>query len=133
MWRDVRATAHALPARGRAGGAGVLCHCISPAAAQFREELEADVRVGSLIWVVENFFHWRDRDCHELGLCDAVGLAGAARRLYALERFAGGEPTPGDRPSRHAPSAPAASPAGRHGLQYARAPSCPGASVRIHL
>jgi 8-oxo-dGTP pyrophosphatase MutT (NUDIX family) len=66
----------------------------SALAREFREELGAEVRVGRLLWVVENFFRWRGWDCHELGMYYEVALVGEARRLYALESFAGGEPTP---------------------------------------
>ncbi|MCB5203925.1 NUDIX hydrolase [Neorhizobium sp. T786] len=31
------------------------------------EELGVEVTVGRLLWVVENFFHYEDRDWHELG------------------------------------------------------------------
>lgn len=67
---------------------------MSALAREFREELNADVRVGRLIWVVENFFGWRGWECHEIGLYYEVALVGEARRLYALESFPGGEPTP---------------------------------------
>jgi 8-oxo-dGTP pyrophosphatase MutT (NUDIX family) len=32
------------------------------------EELGAEVAVGRLLWMVENFFHYERRDWHELGL-----------------------------------------------------------------
>ncbi|WP_105383310.1 NUDIX hydrolase [Neorhizobium alkalisoli] len=32
------------------------------------EELGVEVRVGRLLWSVENFFHYEDRDWHEFGL-----------------------------------------------------------------
>jgi 8-oxo-dGTP pyrophosphatase MutT (NUDIX family) len=31
------------------------------------EELGVEVKVGPLLWAVENFFHYEDRDWHELG------------------------------------------------------------------
>lgn len=34
---------------------------------EMQEELGVDVRVGRLLWVVENFFHFESRDWHELG------------------------------------------------------------------
>jgi ADP-ribose pyrophosphatase YjhB (NUDIX family) len=33
---------------------------------EIREELDVEIRVGQLIWVVENFFHLNGRDFHEL-------------------------------------------------------------------
>ena len=32
------------------------------------EELGLEVKVGRLLWAVENFFHYENRDWHELGL-----------------------------------------------------------------
>lgn len=32
------------------------------------EEIGVEVTVGRLLWVVENFFHYEGRDCHELGM-----------------------------------------------------------------
>lgn len=40
-------------------------------AREMREEIGADVQVGRLLWVVENFFNW-ERDFHEVGLYYAV-------------------------------------------------------------
>lgn len=70
---------------------------------EFREELSADVRVGRLLWVVENFFGFRGWDCHEIGLYYEVELAGEARRLYGQDGFAGSEPDSslGDEPGLH--------------------------------
>ncbi len=44
-----------------------------------REELEVEVRVERLIWVVENFFEYQGMSPHELG-------------LYFLMRFPEGSP-----------------------------------------
>ena len=35
---------------------------------EMMEELEVHVRVDRLLWIVENFFHYEGRDCHELGI-----------------------------------------------------------------
>jgi 8-oxo-dGTP pyrophosphatase MutT (NUDIX family) len=35
---------------------------------EMREELSADVAVDRLLWVVENFFDYTGKTCHELGL-----------------------------------------------------------------
>jgi 8-oxo-dGTP pyrophosphatase MutT (NUDIX family) len=61
-------------------------------AREFREELDADVQVGRLLWLVENFFRFRGWDCHEIGLYYQVELLGAARDLHAQERFVRVEP-----------------------------------------
>jgi ADP-ribose pyrophosphatase YjhB (NUDIX family) len=34
---------------------------------EMREELGVEARVDRLLWVVENFFHYEERDWHELG------------------------------------------------------------------
>ena len=34
---------------------------------EMHEELGVEARVDRLLWVVENFFHYEERDCHELG------------------------------------------------------------------
>lgn len=34
---------------------------------EMREELGVEARVRQLLWIVENFFHYEDRDWHELG------------------------------------------------------------------
>ena len=36
---------------------------------EMREELSAEVRIGRLLWVVENFFTFESRRFHEMGLC----------------------------------------------------------------
>jgi len=35
---------------------------------EMREELNADVTVPRLLWIVENFFDYGGRNCHEIGL-----------------------------------------------------------------
>ena len=39
---------------------------------EMQEEISADVRVGRLLWVVENFFNNGERDFHEVGMYYAV-------------------------------------------------------------
>ncbi|MBR0558173.1 NUDIX hydrolase [Ciceribacter sp. L1K23] len=34
---------------------------------EMREELDVEAKVGPLLWIVENFFHYEGRDWHELG------------------------------------------------------------------
>ena len=38
------------------------------------EELGVEAEVGRLLWVVENFFHYEDRDYHELGFYYLMSL-----------------------------------------------------------
>lgn len=59
---------------------------------EFREELEAEVQVGRLLWVAENFFRFRGWECHEIGLYYQVELLGAAQALHAQDRFVRVEP-----------------------------------------
>ena len=51
---------------------GGRCQLMEPAAAtlgrEMEEELNTAVRVGRLLWIVENFFDLGGRPCHELGL-----------------------------------------------------------------
>lgn len=35
---------------------------------EFKEELDADIRVGELKWVAEIFFPWGDKPCHQICL-----------------------------------------------------------------
>jgi 8-oxo-dGTP pyrophosphatase MutT (NUDIX family) len=41
---------------------------------EMREELACDVKVGRLLWVIENFFTHRDVDTHEIGMYFAIEL-----------------------------------------------------------
>jgi 8-oxo-dGTP pyrophosphatase MutT (NUDIX family) len=42
---------------------------------ELQEEMQIEVEVGELLWIVENFFQYRDRDFHELGLIYRFTLA----------------------------------------------------------
>lgn len=44
-------------------------------AREFKEEIGADVTVGSLLWVGEIFFPWGNRPCHQLCLYYRVALS----------------------------------------------------------
>lgn len=33
---------------------------------EFKEEIGADITVGDLKWVEENFFQWGDKPCHQI-------------------------------------------------------------------
>ena len=48
---------------------------------EMREELGESVHCGELLWVVENFFSYRERAHHELGLYYAVRLQPGSRLL----------------------------------------------------
>jgi ADP-ribose pyrophosphatase YjhB (NUDIX family) len=48
---------------------------------EMREELESDVEVGRLVWVIENFYDWRDEPCHEISLCFEVMLPSGSHLL----------------------------------------------------
>jgi ADP-ribose pyrophosphatase YjhB (NUDIX family) len=50
-------------------------------AREMREELEEDVRVERLLWLVENFFEHRGMRWHEVGLYFLVSLAEDSRFL----------------------------------------------------
>lgn len=41
---------------------------------EWKEELGADIAVGELKWVEENFFPWGKGDCHQICLCYLVEL-----------------------------------------------------------
>ena len=41
---------------------------------EWREELNTDINVGRLVWVVENFFKEGDRDFHEVGMYYMINL-----------------------------------------------------------
>lgn len=55
------------------------------------EELGATVEVGRLLWVVENFFQYMDKDCHEIGLYYHVHFSGDSSKLNNLNEFVGTE------------------------------------------
>jgi len=60
-------------------------------AREMREEIGSDVRVGRLLWIVENFFEFRKRRCHELdfyfemALPEASSVAPQDRRHIAFD------------------------------------------------
>lgn len=56
---------------------------------EMREELDAQVRVGRLLWVAENFFSMENRQFHELGLYFAMDVP---LSLSGTERFAAFDP-----------------------------------------
>lgn len=58
---------------------------------EMREELGVDVTVDRLLWVVENFFHYAERQCHELGLYYLMSFPAAAGLHERGETFIGQE------------------------------------------
>jgi ADP-ribose pyrophosphatase YjhB (NUDIX family) len=55
---------------------------------EMREEMAAEISVGRLLWVVENFFEYRGTKCHELGLCFEMTFAPGSPAL-ACDEFDG--------------------------------------------
>jgi 8-oxo-dGTP pyrophosphatase MutT (NUDIX family) len=43
---------------------------------EFKEEINADITVGPLRWVAENFFPWGDKPCHQICLYYDIVLSG---------------------------------------------------------
>jgi ADP-ribose pyrophosphatase YjhB (NUDIX family) len=52
---------------------------------EMQEELGTDVKVGRLVWVVENFFKERDRSYHEIGMYYLMTLPSNASILNSEE------------------------------------------------
>ena len=59
---------------------------------EMREELNAPVTVGRLLWVVENFFPFEGRRYHELLLCFEMTCGDLASGLDDFESFEGDRP-----------------------------------------
>jgi len=58
---------------------------------EMREELDLDVTVERLIWVVENFYEYAGAMCHELGLYFEMSLPAGSPLLDSDGPFAGQE------------------------------------------
>lgn len=43
---------------------------------EFREELDINIKIDRLLWVVENFFTYEDRQFHEIGFYYSIELDG---------------------------------------------------------
>ncbi len=50
---------------------------------EFREEMGAEIAVGELKWVWENFFRWGERECHQLCLYHMVEILNCADDVLA--------------------------------------------------
>ena len=64
---------------------------------EMREEIGVDVVVERLLWIVENFFDYAGKQCHELAFyylmrIPAGRLRADGERFYGLEEFYEGEP-----------------------------------------
>ncbi len=74
---------------------GGRCELLEPSAEalarELREELEAEVRVERLLWLVENFFRYDGRNFHELGLYFKVELPPDYPHLDKAVTFHGDE------------------------------------------
>jgi 8-oxo-dGTP pyrophosphatase MutT (NUDIX family) len=46
---------------------------------EFQEEIAADIKPVRLLWIVENFFPWGEKDCHQICLYYLVALGDQAR------------------------------------------------------
>jgi len=56
---------------------------------EMREEIQADVRVGRLVFVVENYFAYADRQHHELGLYFLLNLPDDFPHMDKSQTFSG--------------------------------------------
>ena len=53
---------------------------------EFKEEIGADIQVGELKWVAENFFPWGDKTCHQICLYYMVeGAISADMQFLGIE------------------------------------------------
>ena len=70
---------------------GGRCEMLEPSAEtlarEMREEIEADVTVERLLWVVENFFEYNGVSSHELGLYYLMSLPPDSAPCLAREPF----------------------------------------------
>ncbi len=58
---------------------------------EMREELNADVQVGKLLWVIENFFGYKGESFHELGLYFEMSFPEESPLLVEYQPFEGYE------------------------------------------
>lgn len=57
---------------------------------EMREKLSAEVRVGRLVWVVENFFELNGKSCHEFGFHFLIAVP-EQHSAYQQDEFTGNE------------------------------------------
>ena len=58
---------------------------------ELNEELNATVKVTSLLWVVENFFAYDGKFVHELGLYYSFDFVSTSEKFYESKKFEGTE------------------------------------------
>lgn len=58
---------------------------------EISEEIGAEIKVGPLLWVVENFYSYREKPVHELGMYYLFEFTGPSRKLYDTPSFEGTE------------------------------------------
>lgn len=56
---------------------------------EIKEELGATVKIERLAWVVENFFEYWEKECHEIGLYYLTQFTGESKKFYDLNQFDG--------------------------------------------
>lgn len=56
---------------------------------ELKEELAADIKVGRLIWVVENFYDYGGKSWHEIGLYYQFEFVGKSLSFYEAKQFDG--------------------------------------------
>ena len=72
------------------GGRGELLESsVDALKREMREELEVEVTVDRLLWVVENFFRYDGTDYHELALYHQVSLPPGSKYLAKEQTFEG--------------------------------------------
>lgn len=54
---------------------------------EMQEELSTNIRVGKLVWIVENFFKERDKNYHELGMYYRIRIPADSLILHSEEHF----------------------------------------------
>ena len=56
---------------------------------EMKEELGASVQPGQLLWVVENFFEYMEKQCHEIGLYYQMKFCGDSLKFNQSNEFEG--------------------------------------------
>ena len=56
---------------------------------EMKEELNADIEVGPLLWLVENFFEHEGKPWHEIGLYYHFNFIGPSEQFYLKNEFDG--------------------------------------------
>ena len=56
---------------------------------EMQEELGTSIESGNLLWVVENFFEYMEKQCHEIGLYYKIKYSGDSLKFNHLNEFEG--------------------------------------------